>query len=82
MSNEGVSTFSAICVAINMMIGAGMLALPSGFVKGGIISSIIILGIICYWMIVSCLWEGRAVIQCGRVLKVGSKIPEGNLLLF
>lgn len=76
MSNEGVSTLSGVCIAINMMIGAGMLALPSGFVNGGIISSIIILGIICFWMIISCLWEGRSVVQCGRILKVGSKIPE------
>jgi hypothetical protein len=75
--NGGVSTFSATCVSINMMIGAGMLALPYGFAKGGIAASLAILVLICFWMIITCLWEGRSVIQCGRVLKAGSKVPEG-----
>ena len=74
--NRGISTFSSVCISINMMIGAGMLALPSGFVTGGLFSSLLILGGICYWMIISCIWEGRAVVMCGRILKI-SKIPEG-----
>jgi hypothetical protein len=78
--NGGVSTFSATCVSINMMIGAGMLALPYGFVQGGIITSVVILVLICLWMIVTCLWEGRSVVQCGRILKAGSKVPEGACL--
>ena len=72
-----MSTFSATCVSINMMIGAGMLALPYGFAKGGIFASLAILILICLWMIITCLWEGRSVIQCGRILKAGSKVPEG-----
>lgn len=80
-SNEGVATFSAVCVAVNMMIGAGLLALPSAFYQGGIIASLLILGTICYWMVISCIWEGRSVVQCGRILKVGSKIPEGTYCL-
>jgi amino acid permease len=37
---EGISTISCVCVCVNMMIGAGFLALPQGFLNGGIISSI------------------------------------------
>lgn len=80
-SNSGVSIISSVCVSVNMMIGAGMLALPQGFVKGGIISSFLILSIICYWMIITCVWEGRAVVQCGRILKAGTKIPEGTYFI-
>ncbi len=79
-SLSGVSTFSSVCVSINMMIGAGMLALPSGFVKAGVLSSLSILSLICIWMVLTCLWEGRAVVQCGRILKI-QKIPEGQISL-
>lgn len=37
---EGISTLSCVCVCVNMMIGAGFLALPYGFQHGGILSSI------------------------------------------
>jgi amino acid permease len=37
---EGISTISCVCVCVNMMIGAGFLALPYGFQHGGIVASI------------------------------------------
>ena len=37
---EGISTLSCVCVCVNMMIGAGFLALPQGFLHGGIVASI------------------------------------------
>jgi amino acid permease len=72
----GVSTFSAVCVAVNMMIGAGFLAFPSGFHNGGIIASSVVVAVVCYWMMISCTWEGRCAVHCNRVLKSGRKIPE------
>lgn len=71
-----MSTFSAVCVAVNMMIGAGFLAFPSGFYNGGIIASSIVVATVCYWMVISCTWEGRCAVHCNRVLKSGRKIPE------
>jgi amino acid permease len=58
-----------------MMIGAGFLALPSVFYSGGLVASVLTLLVMGYIMMVSCVWEGRAVVQAGRVLK-SAKVPE------
>ena len=73
---QGVSTFSAVCVSVNMMIGAGFLAFPSGFYGGGILASTIVVAAVCYLMVITCTWEGRCVIHSSRILKSGRKIPE------
>lgn len=57
------------------MLGSGYLALPNAFTEGGIISSSAILVGVLVVMIMTCLWEGRCVVKCGRVIH-SSKVPE------
>lgn len=58
-----------------MLIGSGYLALPNAFTQGGLISSSLVLIVVLLVMIMTCLWEGRCVVKCGRILKL-SKVPE------
>jgi amino acid permease len=72
---SGLGFISATCVVVNMMIGAGFLALPQVFFSGGVVVSSLILAGMAYLLIVSCMWEGRSVLMAGRVLDA-AKVPE------
>ena len=59
------------------MIGAGCLAMPSAFHRGGLLASSLLLCLICYWLVVSCIWEGRCIVNAARILSC-EKSPENT----
>jgi amino acid permease len=74
-SSSGISTFSGVCIVVNMLMGSGFLALPYAFYRGGILANIVSLFIIVVVMVMTCTWEGKCVIKCGRLLR-SYKVPE------
>lgn len=72
---SGISTFSGVCIVVNMLMGSGFLALPFAFYKGGIITNIVALFAILVVMVMTCTWEGKCVIKCKRLMNT-SKVPE------
>ena len=55
--NEGVSLIAACCIAFNLVMGSGFLALPAAVARCGLILSPVTMGVVCLVMLTSLAWE-------------------------
>ena len=77
--NEGVSLIAACCIAFNLVMGSGFLALPAAVARCGLILSPITMGVVCLVMLTSLAWEAEAMARAealeARVLRGQSSSP-------
>ncbi len=72
---EQLSTFLGMCIAINLLMGTGYLALPDVFYHAGIPVSFAIMSLLALLMYVSCCQEGRSVYRA-QAQHHFKKVPE------
>ena len=77
--NEGVSLIAACCIAFNLVMGSGFLALPAAVARCGLMLSPLTMGVVCLVMLTSLAWEAEAMARAealeARVLRGQSSSP-------
>ena len=77
--NEGVSLIAACCIAFNLVMGSGFLALPAAVARCGLVLSPITMGVVCLVMLTSLAWEAEAMARAealeARVLRGSTNSP-------
>jgi len=63
VQKNGLSPLVSTCIAINLMVGSGILALPRAFADSGIILGSVVLFIIAIIMYITCTYEGIAMFR-------------------
>ncbi|KAG5188382.1 hypothetical protein JKP88DRAFT_353407 [Tribonema minus] len=66
--SQGVGGFAACCIAINLVMGSGFLALPSAFVRAGLALSACVLAGVCLVMNVTVTHEVEVMCRAEAVL--------------
>lgn len=84
--SEGLSLVAACCIAFNLVMGSGFLALPAAVAKCGLVLSPITMAVVCLVMLTSLAWEAEAMARAealeARVLrKAGASATASPSLL-